>query len=604
MSNFRRLLSYLGRYRPWVVAAIFSNVLTAVFTVVSIPLLIPFFQILFDQAELVTAGPESISSVSDVQLWLNYTFSQYLITYGKETTLGYVCVAILAAFLLKNLFRYLALFFMAPARNGIIRDLRTELYAQLLSLPLGYFSEERKGDLMARITSDTQEVEASILNVLEAVFREPLIIIGALSIMIYVSPALTGFVFLLLIFTGVVIGGIGRRLKRASAGVQERLGDIVSHTEETLGGLRIIKAFGAEGYQGDRFGAINDDHRYRLTRLLWRRDLSSPLTEFLGIATVALLLWYGSRQVFSGALEAETFIAFIFAFYNVIDPSKNFSKAYYNIQRGLGALERVAQLLDIDQHLPEADDAMALNRLDSGIAFNEVSFQYGPNQPQAVRGVSLFIPKGKSVALVGASGAGKSTLADLLARFYDPVEGSVTVDGTDLRKYKIKDLRQSMGIVSQEAILFNDSVARNIAFGRELDRARIEQAARIANAHEFIRQMEHGYDTNIGDRGSKLSGGQRQRLTIARAVYHDPEILILDEATSALDSESERLVQDALNKLMTGRTALIIAHRLSTIQQADEIVVMEQGEIVERGTHLQLLEQEGHYAKLVELQEL
>ncbi|MEO0789798.1 MAG: ABC transporter transmembrane domain-containing protein, partial [Bacteroidota bacterium] len=390
MSNFRRLLSYLGRYRPWVVAAIFSNVLTAVFTVVSIPLLIPFFQILFDQAELVTTGPESISSVSDVQLWLNYTFSQYLITYGKETTLGYVCVAILAAFLLKNLFRYLALFFMAPARNGIIRDLRTELYAQLLSLPLGYFSEERKGDLMARITSDTQEVEASILNVLEAVFREPLIIIGALSIMIYVSPALTGFVFLLLIFTGVVIGGIGRRLKRASAGVQERLGDIVSHTEETLGGLRIIKAFGAEGYQGDRFGAINDDHRYRLTRLLWRRDLSSPLTEFLGIATVALLLWYGSRQVFSGALEAETFIAFIFAFYNVIDPSKNFSKAYYNIQRGLGALERVAQLLDIDQHLPEADDAMALNRLDSGIAFNEVSFQYGPNQPQAVRGVSLF----------------------------------------------------------------------------------------------------------------------------------------------------------------------------------------------------------------------
>lgn len=604
MGNFRRLLGYLGRYRPWVVAAIFSNVLTAVFTVVSIPLLIPFFQILFDQAELVTTAPESIGGVEDVQQWLNYTFSQYLTTYGKETTLGFVCIAILSAFLLKNLFRYLALFFMAPARNGIIRDLRTELYAQLLSLPLGYFGEERKGDLMARITSDTQEVESSILNVLEAVFREPLIIIGSLSIMIYVSPALTGFVFLLLIFTGVVIGGIGRRLKRASAGVQERLGDIVSHTEETLGGLRIIKAFGAEGYQGDRFATINDDHRYRLTRLLWRRDLSSPLTEFLGIATVALLLWYGSRQVFSGALEAETFIAFIFAFYNVIDPSKNFSKAYYNIQRGLGALERVAQLLDIDQHLPEAEDAIALGQLKSDIAFHAVSFSYGPKQPQAIREVSLSIPRGKSVALVGASGAGKSTMADLLARFYDPVEGSVTVDGIDLRKYKIKDLRQAMGIVSQEAILFNDSVASNIAFGREIDAARIEQAARIANAHEFISQMERGYDTNIGDRGSKLSGGQRQRLTIARAVYHDPEILILDEATSALDSESERLVQDALNKLMTGRTALIIAHRLSTIQQADEIVVMEQGRIVERGTHLELLEVGGHYAKLVELQEL
>ncbi|MEM6397683.1 MAG: ABC transporter ATP-binding protein [Bacteroidota bacterium] len=604
MGNFRRLLSYLGHYKPWVFAAIISNILTAIFTVVSIPLLIPFFEILFDQAEIVTQAPESIRGADDLQQWLSYTFSQYIETFGKEAALGYVCIAILTTFLLKNLFRYLALFFMAPARNGIIRDLRTQLYSQLLSLPLGYFTEERKGDLMARITSDTQEVESSILNVLEAIFREPFIIAGALGFMIYISPSLTGFVFLLLIFTGVVIGGIGRRLKRASAGVQARLGDIVSHTEETLGGLRIIKAFGAEDYQSERFATINNDHRRRLTRLLWRRDLSSPLTEFLGIATVALLLWYGSRQVFSGTMEAGTFIAFIFAFYNVIDPAKNFSKAYYNVQRGLGALDRVAQLLDLDRHLPEVDSPAQVESLNQGITFDNVSFQYGPGQPQALAEIDLFIPKGKSVALVGASGAGKSTMADLLARFYDPLEGSVCLDGTDLRKYKLKDIRRAMGIVSQEAILFNDSVVANIAFGRPVDRERIEQAARIANAHEFVSQMERGYETNIGDRGSKLSGGQKQRLTIARAVYHDPEILILDEATSALDSESERLVQDALNKLMTGRTALIIAHRLSTIQQADEIVVMEQGRIVERGTHLELLEIGGHYAKLVELQEL
>lgn len=612
MSNFRRLLQYLGRYRVWVTLAIVSNILTAVFTVVSIPLLKPFLDILFKPEEELKALPENapslaqISSSESLSQWLNIHIAQWMVSYGRETVLAYVCLAILLAFLLKNLFRYLALFFMAPVRNGIIRDIRMQLYDKLLSLPIGYFTASRKGDLMARLTSDVQEVESSILNVLEAIFREPFIIIGALTFMIYVSPSLTLFVFGLMIFVGVVIGGIGKRLKRASGEVQEKLGDIVSLTEESIGGLRIIKSFGAEGYQHRRYLEANNSYKQRLTRLLWRRDLSSPLTEFLGIATVALLLWYGSRQVFSGALEAGTFIAFIFAFYNVIDPAKNFSKAWYNIQKGLGAVDRIHEVLDTQNDIQEAANPIPLPTFQDKIDFAGAVFYYGSHAEEKIlKGLSFSIPKGKVVALVGPSGAGKSTIADLLPRFYDLQGGKITIDGHDIRQVRLADLRQRMGIVSQDAILFNDTIYNNIVFGLEhATEAEVIAAAKNAHAHDFILATPQGYQTNIGDRGSKLSGGQRQRITIARALLRNPDILILDEATSALDSESEQLVQQALNRLLEGRTALVIAHRLSTIRHADEIIVLEDGEIVERGLHEELLAKQGAYTHLVALQGL
>jgi ABC-type multidrug transport system fused ATPase/permease subunit len=605
MNSFTRLLRYLLRYQRGLSMAMLSNVLTALFTVVSIPMLIPFFQILFEKEPAVVPAPEADFGLSTANSYFAYWFSQLIVTHGKEGALAYVCMTIVVVYLLRNVFRYLALYFMAPVRNGVIRDLRTEMYEQVLVLPLSYFGNERKGDLMARLTSDVQEVESSILNMLEAIFREPLIVLGALGFMIYVSPSLTVFVFMLIIFTGVVIGGIGKRLKRASAAAQQQLGDLVSVAEEGLGGLRIIKGFAAEAYQRRKFGATNERYRQLLTTTLRRRDLASPLSEFLGIATVSLLLWYGSRQVFTGALSAETFITFIFAFYNVIDPAKNLSKAVSNIQRGIGAFQRVEVLLDAHNSLPEAADARPIKSFNYDLSFKNVSFQYPSNEGPVLQDIRLTIPKGRVVALVGASGAGKSTLVDLIPRFYDVSSGSIEIDGIDVRQLKLGDLRRLMGIVSQEAILFNDTIYNNIVFGMEgATQEMVEQAARIANAHDFIMATEQGYQTNIGDRGSKLSGGQRQRLTIARAILRNPPILILDEATSALDSESEKLVQQALEALMRGRTAIVIAHRLSTVQHADEIVVLRQGRIVERGSHAELIRIGGDYQKLVSLQGL
>ncbi len=603
MNNIRRLLQYVKPYKSLVVGNIVANILMAIFTIVSIPAIIPFLEILFDRAPKFSEAPEWAWNISGIIDYCKYSFSQLIKTEGKEYALGAICLIIVFIFFFKNLFRYLSLFFMAPVRNGIVRDIRQQLFSKMMHLPLSYFSDERKGDLMSRITADVQEVEWSILNVLEVIFREPLIIFGCLLVMLYISPSLTVFVFVLFLFTALIIGGIGKTLRKKSSIAQEKLGNLVSIIEEGLSGLRIIKGFSAERYQEDKFQEENDTYRNTLTQLLRRRDLSSPLSEFLGIAVVAVLLWYGSRLVFGGEMEAENFFAFIFAFFNIITPAKSFSKAYYNIQKGLAAVDRIDLIQNANIKIADRPNAVNIETFEKSIEYRNVSFAYGNGDVNVLKKIQLNIPKGKVLALVGPSGSGKTTLADLLPRLFDVTEGQLLIDGKDIREYTLESLRALFGIVSQEPILFNDSIYNNIAFGMEgVSEAAIIEAARIANAHDFIADMEHGYQTNIGDRGDKLSGGQRQRITIARAVLKNPPILILDEATSSLDSASEQLVQEALSKLMANRTSIVIAHRLSTIQHADEIIVMQEGEILERGTHLELLERGGAYRKLVDLQ--
>lgn len=601
--QFFRLLTYIKNYKPWVAGHIVSSLLMVFFSVASIPALIPFLSLLFGTTETVNVRPAEGVNSENFEAWINFYVSNLIETYGKETTLLYLCVGIILIFAGKNLFRYLALFFMSPVRNGIVRDIRQNLFRKTLSLPLAYFSEERKGDIMSRVTSDVQEIEWSILNVLETTIREPLLIIGALSFMFYVSPKLTFFVFGLLLFTGLIIGGIGKTLKKHSRDIQNLLGNLVSILEEALGGARIIKGFTAEKYQEAKFAEQNNAYRRTLTQMLWRRDLASPLTETLGVCTVAILIWYGFKQVNGGALSVATFFSFLYAFFTIIEPAKKFSSAAYNIQKGMAAVERVNEIMYAESSIVEKPNAAAVTEFQEKIVYKNVTFRYKNADRNALKKVNLTLQKGKITALVGASGAGKSTMADLLPRFYDVTEGAILLDGKDLRDYKIKDLRQLLGIVSQEAVLFNDTIYNNIVFGaKNVTQAQTEQAARIANAHNFILQTPDGYQTNIGDRGTKLSGGQRQRLTIARAVLKNPPILILDEATSALDSESEQLVQEALEKLMQNRTSLVIAHRLSTIKSADEIVVFVEGKIVERGTHEELLGREGIYKRLIEMQ--
>ena len=597
-SGFWRLMSRLKGYKKNVILAIVSNVLMAIFTVVSIPMIAPFFDILFSQEVVVVPKPEN-NNLSDN---LDHFFSQLVINYTPQKALLIVIAAMLVVFFLKNIFRYLALYFMAPVRNGIIYDLRKQIFEKYIDLPLSFYSTEKKGDLMNRMTSDVQEIEWSILNTIEAIFKAPLIIVGSLTFMILVSPQLTLFVLVLIVFTAFIIGGISKTLKRSSFEVQTRLGRISSILEETLGGLRIIKGFNAQKYQSEKLEKDNADYRNILTRLLWRRDLSSPLSEFLGIVVVSMLLWYGSALVFDKVLTPDLFFAFIFAFFQVIEPAKSFSSAYYNIQKGLAAVDRVDNLLNTPNPIVDLENPLTDISFEREIKFEKVSFQYDNADTAALDQIDITINKGEVVALVGSSGAGKSTFVDLLPRFFDVSSGSIRIDGNDIRSYTLYDLRSLFGIVSQEAILFNDTIKNNILFGAEATDEQIEEAARIANVSEFVNVMPDKYQSNIGDRGMKLSGGQRQRLTIARAVLRNPPIMILDEATSALDSESELLVQDALEKLMKNRTTVVIAHRLSTIRNADKIVVLDKGKIVEIGSHEQLMALNGEYNKFVEMQ--
>ena len=500
----------------------------------------------------------------------------------------------------------MAMYYLAPIRNGVVRDLRLSIYRKILALPIGYFTDERKGDIMARMTSDVQEIEWGIMNSLEAAFREPLNIIIFLITMFTMSPQLTLFVLIMLPMAALLIGRIGKSLKKKSAQAQEKTGELLSNIEETLGGLRIIHAFTAEDKSTARFGKINHDQYSLMNRISRRKDLASPLSEFLGTLVMMIVMYFGGRIVMTPrtALGPSEFIAFIAIFSQLLPPAKSLTQAWYNIQKGMASSERIYKILDAEINVKELPDAKAIQKFDDKIEFKNVSFSYRKDDMVYVlKDINLTIPKGKTIALVGQSGSGKTTLADMLPRYYDPNNGEILIDGNNLKSLKIKDLRRLLGVVTQESILFNDSVLNNIAFGLDnVSEEDVINAAKVANAHEFIANLPQGYHTFIGDRGGKLSGGQRQRLSIARAVLKNPPVLILDEATSALDTESERLVQDALTTLMKQRTTLVIAHRLSTIIHADEIIVMQQGEIKERGTHHELLAANGYYKKLYDLQ--
>ena len=601
-AMIRQLLSYIKNYRTLVSLNVIFNILTVLFSTVSIVLLAPFLELLFDIKDPILTKPTFTTSIDSFVQYFNYYLSTLIIENGRKSALVFVCIAIISVFFLKNLFRYLAMAVMAPVRNGIVRDVRARVFSRLIHLPMSYFSEERKGDLISRMTADVQEIQWSILSMIEVIFREPLAILASLGVMLYISPQLTLFVLVLIIFTVLIIGNIGKTLKKTSARAQDSLGKILTILDEALGSLRIIKGFNAEGTQQAKFDQENNHYRRTMNHLLWRKDLSSPLSEFLGICVIVILLWYGAALVFDEAIKAQTFIVFVTMFYNIIGPAKSFSTAYYNIQKGAAAAERVDDILKIKNTITDAPLARPIVDFNKKIEYRQVDFYYHKNEP-VLCDINLIIEKGKTIALVGASGGGKSTMVDLLPRFYDPIKGQILIDGIDIRQYRLTDLRGLMGIVTQQAILFNDTIYNNIAFGWEnANPEKIEVAARIANAHDFIMATEKGYDTIVGDRGSKLSGGQRQRLTIARAILRNPPILILDEATSSLDSESEKQVQDALQNIMDGRTCLVIAHRLSTIRHADEIIVLQEGRITEHGNHQTLIQQQGIYQNLLELQ--
>ncbi|MFM2266939.1 MAG: hypothetical protein RL757_380 [Bacteroidota bacterium] len=611
MKVIRRLFPYLASYRSHILANVVFNILMVLFSVVSIPMLIPFLQILFGLEIPPVAKPELSLNIGAFKDWFYYQLGFLANTYGKESSLIAACVGIVVVFFFKNLFRYLALYHISPLRTGIVADLRADLFSKTLRLPLSYFSDERKGDLMSRVSADVLEIEWSVLNVLETLVREPLLILGSVAIMLSISVKLTGFVFVLLIFTALIIGVIGNRLKRESAQAQEKLGELTAVLEEGLSGLRVIKAFNAEKYQKNKFAKENNAFRSLQIKALRRRDLSSPMTEFLGIVVVSVLIWLGFKRVEAHEMDGAGFIAFLYAFFTIIEPAKAFSQAYYNIKKGEAAMDRIDKILLAQETIQNPAQPLVLDTPPSmspffreKIVFKNVFFKYNDSK-NVLENINLEIPKGKIYAFVGASGAGKSTLADLLPRFQDVTAGEVLLDNQNIKNFKIKDLRKFISVVTQEALLFNDSLYNNIAFGLEdVTKENIENAARAAHAHDFISSTEKGYQTNIGDRGNKLSGGQRQRIAIARALLRNAEILVLDEATSALDSESEQLVQAALDELLRGKTAIVIAHRLSTIRHADQIVVLDDGKIAEQGTHAQLIAQKGKYFELVKMQGL
>lgn len=600
-------------YKGYLSLAVLFNILSALLNLVAFALVMPILNILFQIEERVTTYiPFSSLDLTTQAGWsqmkevvtnnFGYFVSQLIETEGASYTLIILGIYLVLMTLLKVGATYLGGFFLVPIRTGVVRDLRNQLNAKILALPLGFFSEERKGDVLARITGDVGEVENSVMSSLDLLLKNPILIFVYLGSMLVISWQLTLFVFLVLPIAGFVMGRVGKSLKRTSLEAQNQWGQLISQVEETLGGLRIVKAFTAEEFVDKRFRDSNEEYRQTVIGVNRRQLLAHPVSELLGTATIAIVLWYGGSLILNrdSSIDASTFIYYLVIFYSLINPLKDLSKGAYAIRRGMGSMERVDRILQAESTITDPAEPKPVV-FNEAIRLEKVSFRYA--EEWVLRDVDLTIRKGQTVALVGHSGSGKSTLVDLIPRFYDVVEGRITIDGTDIREVAVADLRRLMGNVNQEPILFNASVFENIAFGVEgATLEKVRQAAEVAHADEFINEMPAGYDTNIGDRGGKLSGGQRQRLSIARAVYKNPPILILDEATSALDTKSERLVQSALDHLMEGRTTIVIAHRLSTIIHADVICVVDDGRIVEQGTHDELLALGGHYAKLHAIQ--
>jgi len=601
MKRFYKILKKLLPYKVYLGLSILFNILMAIFTIIGIPLFIPFFELLFYKNNSIADE----TPATGIKANLIDQFQHYIADMDPQTALSYIIFLIIIVFLLKNIFRYLAMFFIAPVRNGFIRDLRKDVFDHLIVLPIQYYKNKKRGDILSRMSMDILEVENSILNILDTLIKSPLIILGSLSFMFYISVELTSLVLMLIPFTIIFIGGLSRKLKKQSAGAQSKLGELMAILEETLGGLKIIKSFNATQKLKNKFQSVNNEHRSILTKLLWRRDLGSPVAEVLGVGVISILMYSAAKLVFDDKLAPETFFAFIYAFYMIIEPAKSFSSAYYSYQKGDAALERLESIFEEENSIVESPKAIEKKDFISNIKFDNISFIYPDASEYTLKNISFTIKRGEKVALIGDSGAGKTTIVDLLPRFIDTTKGAILIDDIDIRDVQIMDLRNLIGMVTQDSILFNDTIANNISFGiEEADIKRIKHTAEIANISEFVDSLPLAYDTMIGDQGSKLSGGQKQRIAIARAVIKNAQILILDEATSSLDSVSEKRVQVALNNMLKDKTALIIAHRLSTIREADKIVVLKDGQIVEQGNHQDLMENKKEYYKFVQLQSL